>query len=120
MNPVTAFLNEQFPNRWIGNKSQTLGPATGHRHEHIKWPARSPDLTSPDFFFWSFVKNKLYEHKQSYDSIDELKNKIVEISNSIPRRKLRKVARTYYHRLGECSMVEGKHFEHLRKKKNST
>ena len=34
------FLNERFPNRWIGR----AGP--------VAWPARSPDLTPLDFFFW--------------------------------------------------------------------
>lgn len=35
---VTTFLNETFPNSWIGR----FGP--------FKWPARSPDLTPLDFF----------------------------------------------------------------------
>lgn len=36
---VTQFLNESFPNRWIGRG----GP--------ISWPARSPDLNPLDFFY---------------------------------------------------------------------
>lgn len=35
---VRNFLNEQFPNRWIG------------RGGEINWPARSPDMTPLDFF----------------------------------------------------------------------
>lgn len=35
---VRTFLDETFPNRWIGRR----GP--------IEWPARSPDLTPMDFF----------------------------------------------------------------------
>ncbi|EFN72427.1 hypothetical protein EAG_03551, partial [Camponotus floridanus] len=40
---VRNYLNEQYPHRWIGRG----GP--------IAWPARSPDLTSPDFFLWGYV-----------------------------------------------------------------
>jgi hypothetical protein len=36
---VKQKLNEMFPNRWIG----TYGV--------VPWPARSPDLTSLDFFY---------------------------------------------------------------------
>lgn len=41
---ATAFLNEEFANRWLG----TNGP--------VKWPARSPDLTPLDFFLGLFKK----------------------------------------------------------------
>ena len=41
---VRDFLNDQFPERWIGRG----GP--------ISWPPRSPDLTPLDFFFWGYVK----------------------------------------------------------------
>ncbi|KAJ4429937.1 hypothetical protein ANN_22141 [Periplaneta americana] len=37
-------LNNNYHGRWIGR----AGP--------INWPARSPDLTSPDFFLWGYLK----------------------------------------------------------------
>jgi len=46
---VRDFLNERYPHRWIG------------RHGSIAWLARSPDLTSPDFYFWGYLKNVIYE-----------------------------------------------------------
>ncbi len=39
---VRHWLDENFPGKWIGRR----GP--------IEWPARSPDLTPPDFFLWGF------------------------------------------------------------------
>ncbi|KAJ4429534.1 hypothetical protein ANN_21703 [Periplaneta americana] len=48
-NMVRTFLDEQFPARWIGRGSP-----------YITWPARSPDLTPPDFFLWGFVKDQVY------------------------------------------------------------
>jgi len=40
------FLNETFPNRWIGRN----GPTT--------WPPRSPDITPLDFFFVGLCKRQ--------------------------------------------------------------
>ncbi|XP_066157702.1 uncharacterized protein [Euwallacea fornicatus] len=45
---VRQFLNENFPSHWIG------------RRDPIEWPARSPDLTPLDFFFWGHLKSKVY------------------------------------------------------------
>ena len=48
-NIVRAFVDENFLARWIGRGSL-----------YITWPARSPDLTPPDFFLWGFVKDQVY------------------------------------------------------------
>jgi hypothetical protein len=45
---VLGFLNEIFPDLWIGRN----GP--------IPWPPRSPDITPLDFFLWSYVKDIMY------------------------------------------------------------
>lgn len=42
-------LDRKFSDRWIGR----AGP--------VNWPARSPDLTSPDFFLWGYLKDKVYK-----------------------------------------------------------
>ena len=116
-NNVTNCLNAEFGQHgWIGNKSHTLGPATAHRNESIKWPARSPDLTPLDYFFWRYVKNKLYKHNNNYENIDEIKTKIREICGAITRETLEKVINEYYQRLINCSTVEGLHFEQLKRK----
>jgi hypothetical protein len=39
------FLNEEFPNKWIGK----FGP--------VNWPPRSPDLTTPDNALWGYLKS---------------------------------------------------------------
>ena len=41
---ISECLNTNFGQQWIGNN----GP--------IRWPARSPDMTPLDFFFWGFLK----------------------------------------------------------------
>jgi hypothetical protein len=37
-----------FPDRWIG------------RDRPISWPPRSPDIIPLDFFFWWYVKDRVY------------------------------------------------------------
>jgi hypothetical protein len=44
---VRLFLNIIFPGR----------------RRSVEWPARSPDLSSLDFFFWDHLKNKIYKEK---------------------------------------------------------
>ena len=46
---VRTYLEEQFPARWIGRGSP-----------YVTWPARSSDLTLPNFFLWGHVKDQVY------------------------------------------------------------
>jgi hypothetical protein len=48
---VMDVLSALFPGRWIGKRGSTL------------WPHSRPDLTKPNFFFWSHVKNYIYKGK---------------------------------------------------------
>lgn len=45
---VRQYLDETYPNRWIGRG----GP--------VDWPARSPDLTPLDFGLWGHIKSLVY------------------------------------------------------------
>ena len=40
----------------------------------VPWPARSPDLTAPDFFLWGYLKQKVYSH--NIENIETLKQYI--------------------------------------------
>ena len=59
---VRASLDQQFPGRWIGR----AGP--------IPWPARSPDVTPLDFFFWGYVKDCVF--RTPVTNIEDLKQRI--------------------------------------------
>ena len=48
-NAVRGHLTATFSARWIGKGEPTA------------WPARSPDLTSLDFFLWGYIKSMVYE-----------------------------------------------------------
>ena len=65
---VRTYLNQQLPGRWIGRaaeRDQTM----------MKWPPRSPDLTPLDFYFWGYVKGKVYVPPLA-QTIDQLKIRI--------------------------------------------
>lgn len=96
---VRAYLNETFPNRWIG------------RRGHIEWPARSPDLTPLDFFLWGYLKSKVYVNRP--DNLDTLKERIRREVRAITPEIIRNVQGEFIDRLGYCQVQNGAHFEHL-------
>jgi len=77
------FLNETFPNKWIGRRGQ------------IKWPLRSSDLTPLDYFYWEYLKSKVYETKPG--TINELRARLLDVSNSIGTGNARKCTAKYLH-----------------------
>ncbi|XP_071055457.1 uncharacterized protein [Onthophagus taurus] len=48
---VRRYLDTVFPARWIGRRGS------------VEWPPRSPDLTPCDFFFWEYLKSKVYVNR---------------------------------------------------------
>ena len=58
-------MNEIFDEKWIGRG----GP--------VAWPSRSPDLTSPDYFLWGFVKERVMAVAPTTpDPPDDMNNRI--------------------------------------------
>ena len=53
-------------------------------------PPRSPDLNPMDFFFWGYLKNKVYQDKIFYNT-DDLRQKITSCISEIGCNLLRKV-----------------------------
>lgn len=96
---VRNFLNNRYANKWIGRG----GP--------IAWPPRSPDLTSPDFFLWGFLKNVVYERAPTTRA-----DMIVRIRNAcerIPRNVLLSTVTHFGKRVNACLQVNGEQFEQL-------
>src|SRR5215469_8152841 len=69
---VRDYLNESFPNRWLGRG----GP--------VAWPPRSPDLTPLDYYLWSHMKTLVYETK--VDSRAALRDRIFAAGEHIRNR----------------------------------
>lgn len=96
---VRQLLNNLFPGKWIGRRGA------------IEWPPRSPDLSPLDYFYWGYLKNRVFETQPA--DLNELRDRIVQCSNSISPEILQKVIDDFYIRLGHCQAVEGHQFEHL-------
>jgi len=96
---VRAFLNTQFPRRWIGRRGE------------IEWPARSPDLTPLDYYLWGHLKSKVYETQPR--TLDELRNRIQQAANSIDKETIHRAVTHFYNRLAFCQEAQGLQFEQL-------
>lgn len=93
------FLNETFPERWIGRRGA------------IEWPPRSPDLTPLDFFLGGHLKDRVYKTKPR--NLNELRHRIITEVALIMPETLENVCNAFYYRLGHCQTVQGQQFEHL-------
>ena len=77
------------------------------RFGDIAWPARSPDLTVPDFFLWGFLNNRVFQWPIM--TIQELKQAIVDEVAAIDEDVRRSVYRDLQTRLQQCIDVNGGH-----------
>jgi hypothetical protein len=106
-----ALLQVDERNCWFQQESSTAHTAASSveiLHEFFGqniiskgvWPPRSPDLKSPDFFLWSYLKDNVYQRNQ-------------QVSKKLYERMLRKVVRNVVIRVNECTEMNGHHFQHL-------
>jgi len=77
------------------------------RFGDIAWPARSPDLTVPDFFLWGFLKDRVFRRRIM--TIQELKQAIVDEVAAIVEDLRRRVYGDFQTRLQQCIDVNGDH-----------
>lgn len=96
---VRQYLNNVFPRRWIGRRGA------------VEWPARSPDLNPLDYFFWGYLKYLVYQTKPT--DVDDLTERILHLSQTIPRESFLNAVSAFYTRLAHCQTAEGEQFEHL-------
>ncbi|KAJ4427332.1 hypothetical protein ANN_24952 [Periplaneta americana] len=75
------------------------------------WPPRSPDLTTPDFFLWGYLKDRVYATRPQ--TLDDLKHNITQEIQAIDNRVLQRVASNMERRVELCLMQNGGHFQHL-------
>jgi len=77
------------------------------------WPARSPDLTVPDFFLWGFLKDRVFRRRIM--TIQELKQATVDEVVAIDEDLLRRVYGNLQTRLQQCIDVNGGHLPDVQK-----
>jgi hypothetical protein len=91
---VHHHLNNILPQSWIvhtSNEDTTL----------IPWPPRSPDLTPCDFFFWGYVKDKVYVSPLPRD-LPELRQRIMAAADTIDVDMLQHVWQELDYRIDLC------------------
>ncbi|XP_031789247.1 uncharacterized protein LOC116418318 [Nasonia vitripennis] len=96
---VRTFLNKRYPNQWIGRGSP------------VAWPPISPDLTSPDFYLWGYLKNTCYEQQPT--TREDMMERIRTACAEIPRNVLLSTVRHFLRRIQLCIDVNGRQFEHI-------
>ncbi len=75
------------------------------------WPARSPDLTLPDFFLWEYLKNSVYLNKPT--TVDEFKTEIEAQIHNIGENTCKRVfQKMIRQRLDACQAIGGGQFQH--------
>ena len=79
----------------------------------IAWPARSPELTVPDYFLWGFLKDRVFRRRIM--TIQELKQAIVDEVASIDEDLRRRVYGNFQTRLQQYNDVNGGHLPDVQK-----
>ena len=92
-------MNEIFDEKCVGPG----GPAA--------WPPRSPDLTSPDYFLWGFVKERVMAIAPTTPG--DMNERIRRVCTEITPQMLAVVRRSFHQRINKCLQIEDHHFEHL-------
>ena len=75
------------------------------------WPPRFPDLTSPDFFLWIYLKDTVY--RSNPRDLKQFKMNITRAIEEVNEGTLRKVARKMVKRVDKCTEMNGHRFQHL-------
>lgn len=91
---VRAWLDENFPLRWIGRNSRL-----------IEWSPRSPDITPLDFFLWGTIKNIVYASRPR--NREELCERIRQACREISPGMLRRVVLNNRRRIEKCIQLQG-------------
>jgi len=76
-----------------------------YRFGYITWPARSPDIVLPTYFLWGYFKSKVYETRPA--NIDDLKHRILECIQRIPKEMPQRVITAFPSPLQECTERHG-------------
>lgn len=95
---VRNCLNQMF-------RGKVIGPGFD-----FHWPPRSPDLTPLDFFFWGYLKNKVYKNRPFRD-IDHLENIIRHCISEINPDFISNAVRHVSKQTEICIEREGRHTE---------
>ena len=98
-NEVKQYLQQRFS-----------GGRVLSRHFEFNWPPRSPDITPMDYFFWGYIKQKVYGD-QKFKTLEELKCKIIQVVQNLSSDLLKSVCESVPRRLEALIANNGGHIE---------
>jgi len=75
-----------------------------------EWPSKSSNLNPLDFYFWGYIKQKVYAEK--FTTAENIKNRIREACTNINTDVLQRMQNDFHCRLDVCIQVNGGLFEH--------
>ena len=75
----------------------------------VNWPSCSPDLTSPDFFLWGYLKERVFINTPR--TLEELKNNIKQEIRNIQPPILEAVMENLMERARLCEEKNGHHLK---------
>jgi len=87
-------LKEMFPSRFSSLR------------DDIGWPARTPDLTTCDFFLWGYLKAEAYKHRPQ--TLKALKEAIRGEVVATPPKMTNKVMENFREPLRQCIANNGR------------
>jgi hypothetical protein len=117
-----ALLQVDKRNCWFQQESATVHTAASTMkilHEFFGvnviskgvWPSRSSDITSPDFFLWSYFKDTVYWRNPR--DLKQLKMNITCTIEEVNKRTPRKLTRNMTKCVDKCIEMNGHNFQHL-------
>ena len=98
-NVVRPLLDSLFPDFWVG------------KHGPYNWPARSPDLSPPEFFLCGFVKVEVF--RIPVRNLTQLKRRNIRAIKSIQHETLQKFWKNIENQLHVTIRKDGGPTEHL-------
>jgi hypothetical protein len=96
---LLGVLREMFPGRLISLRGD------------VGWPARSPELSPCDFFFWGYLKEMVFKYRPR--SLEDLKERIRQEIDAIPPQITRRVKKNFRERLQQCVANDGRHMSDM-------
>lgn len=90
---------------------QHFGDRVISRHFPFPWPPRSPDLTPMDFWFWGYLKSRVYMCNPQ--NLSDLKDSIKREIANIPHAMLRSALLSTVSRMQCVIVCDGTHVENV-------
>lgn len=77
----------------------------------IEWPPYSPEISCLDFFFWGYLKDKIY--KDNPKTLAGIERRIREKILALEPEMLHRVVQGFEMRLRKLLTLEGQHIENI-------